>query len=65
MLLWIMPLIIKSRVPQLLVKSTVPTYHFHEISRVLSNPSRHYGEGRWGLISEYTEGEELTEVLAR
>ena len=29
MLLWIMPLIIKSRVPQLLVKSTVPTYHFH------------------------------------
>ena len=60
-----MPLIIKSRVSQLLVKSTVPTYHSHEIVRVLPNSSRHYGEGRWGLISEYTEGEELTEVLAR
>jgi len=24
-----------------------PTYHFHGIARVLSNPSRHYGEVQW------------------
>ena len=23
------------------------TYHFHEVARVLSNPSRHYGEVQW------------------
>jgi hypothetical protein len=29
------------------------TYHFHEIGRVLANPSRHYGRVQWvfsGLI---------------
>jgi len=24
-----------------------PTYHFHEIARVVPNPSRHYGEVQW------------------
>jgi hypothetical protein len=25
----------------------VTTYHFHEIARVLPNPSRHYGRVQW------------------
>ena len=25
----------------------LPTYHFHEIARVLSYPSRHYGGVQW------------------
>jgi len=31
----------------MLVQSTVPTYPFHEIVRVLENPSRHYGRVQW------------------
>jgi len=27
--------------------SNLPTYHFHEVARVLSNPSRHYGGVQW------------------
>ena len=31
----------------MLVHLPVPTYHSHEIVRVLSNPSRHYGGVQW------------------
>ena len=27
--------------------SNQPTYHFHEITRGLVNPSRHYGDVQW------------------
>ena len=30
------------------------TYHFHEIARVLSNPSRHYGGSTMGVQSPST-----------
>ena len=32
----------------------IATYHFHEITRVLPNPSGDYGRVQWCLVPQYT-----------
>ena len=55
----------------MLVHSPVPTYHFHEIARVLGTPLRHYVRVQWvfsppvhSLASERADYKPINSVIA-